>query len=84
MTDSSTIICYGTDWCFDCRRARKFFDEHKIPYQWVNIDRDPQAEAFVKKVNNGYRSVPTIVWPDGSILVEPSRRELASKLAIEN
>lgn len=84
MTEPSTIICYGTDWCFDCHRARKFFDEHNITYQWVNIDRDPQAEAFVQKVNNGYRSVPTIVWPDGSILVEPSRRELARKLGMEN
>jgi mycoredoxin len=84
MTDPAIIVCYGTDWCPDCHRARRFFDEHRIPYRWVNIDRDPQAETYVKKANNGYRSVPTIVWPDGSILVEPSKVELARKMGIEN
>jgi mycoredoxin len=84
MTDSDIIVCYGTDWCPDCHRARRFFAEHHIPYQWVNIDRDPQAEDFVKKVNNGCRSVPTIVWPDGSILVEPSRMALERKMEQEN
>jgi len=84
MNDPLTIICYGTIWCPDCHRTRRLFDDYNIPYQWVNIDRDPQAEAFVKKVNNGNRSVPTIVWPDGSILVEPSRKDLARKLGLEN
>ena len=82
MTEAE-IIMYGTRWCGDCLRAKRFLDHHHIPYQWVNIDRDPQAEAFVKKANNGYRSVPTIVWPDGSTLVEPSKEELARKVGVE-
>ncbi|RME87816.1 MAG: NrdH-redoxin [Anaerolineae bacterium] len=76
----SQIVLYGVSWCPDCRRARRFLNEHHIPYLDVDIDRDPQGEAFVKKVNNGYRSVPTIVFPDGSVLVEPSTEELAAKL----
>ena len=83
MTDAEKIIFYGTEWCFDCHQARRFFDEHRVPYQWVNIDQDPQAEILVKQVNRGYRSVPTIVWPDGSMLVEPSNSELAEKLGIK-
>jgi mycoredoxin len=76
------IKMYGTKWCFDCRRAKKFFDKHSIPYIWINIDDDKAGELFVIETNNGMRSVPTIVFPDGSTLVEPSKRELANKLDV--
>ncbi len=71
------IIVYGTEWCWDCRRARKFFDQKNIPYQMINIDKDQIGEQFVLQTNHGMRSVPTIVLPDGTIIVEPSDRELA-------
>lgn len=78
MTDDK-IIVYGADWCPDCRRARKFFDQYQIEHTWVNIDNNADAEQLVMKLNRGYRSVPTIVFPDGSILVEPSTAELETK-----
>lgn len=71
-----TIVIYATDWCWDCRRAKKFFDQNNIPYRWINIDRDPQAEKFVLNTNRGMRSVPTILLPSGEILVEPSEKKL--------
>ena len=77
-----TITVYAVDWCFDCRRARKFFDRNNIAYRWINIDREPEAEKYVLKVNRGNRSVPTIVFEDGSILVEPSETQLRTKLKI--
>jgi mycoredoxin len=77
------IIVYGTEWCGDCRRSRRFFDQHNIPYLWINIDRDPEAEQFVLNTNGGMRSVPTIVFPDHSLLVEPSPYRLAEKLGIQ-
>lgn len=77
-----TIIVYGTDWCGDCRRARHFLDRHRVTYQWINIDRDKAGEQFVLKTNQGLRRVPTIVFSDGSILVEPSNSQLAEKLGI--
>jgi mycoredoxin len=80
---SEIIIIYGTEWCGDCRRARRFLDQHKIPYQWINIDRDREAEQFVRATNGGMRSVPTIVFPDKTILVEPPSYLLAKKLGIE-
>lgn len=76
------ILMYGTTWCGACRRAKLFFEQHKIPYQWVDIDQDADGETFVKQTNNGMRSVPTIVFQDGSILVEPSSKKLADKLGI--
>ena len=81
MSDT-TIKLYGTDWCWDCRRARRFLDEQQIPYQWINIDKDPQAEHEVLEINRGNRSVPTIIFPDGSILVEPSNSKLKEKLQL--
>ena len=76
------IIVYSTAWCGDCRRAKRFFDEHGIAYENVNIEQNAQAMEFVKRINNGNRSVPTIVFPDGTILVEPQTGQLAEKLGI--
>ena len=74
------IHVYGVTWCGDCRRAMRFFDLNNIHYQWTNIDHDRSGEEFVIRVNKGFRSVPTIVFPDGSILVEPSNDQLAVKI----
>ncbi len=81
MTD--TITVYATSWCGDCRRAKKFMDDHGIAYELVDIDQNADGEAFVKQVNRGNRSVPTIVFPDGSILVEPRNSQLAEKFGID-
>ena len=76
------IIVYGTTWCGDTRRARKFLDEHHIEYEWVDIDTDPEAARYVQSVNHGNRSVPTILFPDGSTLTEPSAADLGLKLGV--
>ncbi|NLE77657.1 MAG: NrdH-redoxin [Chloroflexi bacterium] len=78
-----TILVYGTTWCPDCTRAKKFFDQHCIPYQWINIEEVEGAADTVLELNDGRRSVPTILFPDGSVLVEPSNRELAQKMGLE-
>ena len=75
-----SVIVYATDWCPDCRRAKRFLDRHSIPYQWVNIDHDKAAEQLVIKTNQGMRSVPTIICADGKVLVEPSDQQLAQVL----
>lgn len=74
------IILYGTSWCGDCFNSRHLMDDMGIEYVEINIDQNEQAAEKVVKLNNGFRSVPTIVFPDGSILVEPSNMELAKKL----
>lgn len=76
------IKLYGTTWCGGTRRARRMLDDNKIPYKWIDIDEDREARDFVEKTNNGFRSVPTIVFPDGSILVEPDDSVLAEKLGV--
>lgn len=74
------IKVYGTPWCGDCRRARKILDERAVDYEWIDINNDKEGEKFVKKTNNGNRSVPTILFPDEAILVEPSNTKLYEKL----
>lgn len=80
--DHEAIIVYGTTWCPDCKRAKQFLGEQRIHYHWVDIEQDSEAMAYVEGVNQGKRIVPTIVFPDGSILVEPSNAELARKLGL--
>lgn len=78
------ITLYGTGWCPDCKRSKQFFGEQRIPYAYVDVDADAEAMAFVEKVNNGMRSIPTIIFPDGSVLVEPSNAQLAEKLGMQS
>jgi mycoredoxin len=75
------IQVYGTKWCPDCLRVKQVFSRHKITCTWYDIEEDEQLSAFVERVNGGYKSVPTIVFPDGSILVEPDNAGLEKKLA---
>ena len=80
---NNQITVYSTVWCPDCKRAKKFFGEQRVPYVNIDIEQDSEAMAYVEKVNNGKRSIPTIVFPDGSILVEPSNGDLARKLGLQ-
>jgi thioredoxin reductase (NADPH) len=82
MGPEKPLIVYGTPWCPDCRRSKQFLGEHRIAYDYIDIDQDPAAQAEVERLNRGNRSVPTIVFPDGSILVEPSNEVLAQKLGL--
>lgn len=81
MSDSPLTI-YGAEWCGDCLRTRRFLNQNHISYNWINIDRDKTGEQYVLKVNRGMRSIPTIIFQDGDILVEPSNTRLAQKLGI--
>ena len=81
-TNEQKITMYATTWCGDCRMAKRWFDQHNVAYDYINIEQDDEATAYVKRINGGMSTVPTIVFPDGSILVEPSARDLAAKMAL--
>jgi mycoredoxin len=84
LANARRILMYTTSWCGDCRRAKRVFGDLGIPYTEVNIDDEPQAAEQVKQLNKGMRSVPTIVFADGTILVEPSTMTLQAKLSSLN
>ncbi len=77
------ITVYGAHWCPDCRRSKQFLGEHQIPYNWIDIEEDGEGEKFVIEKNKGKRIIPTIVFSDGSALVEPTNAELAEKLGLK-
>ena len=81
--ESPQIRMFGAPWCPDCQRAKQFLSEQRIAYEWNDIDQDERARAYVQQVNDGKQIIPTIVFDDGSILVEPSNAELAAKLGIQ-
>jgi thioredoxin reductase (NADPH) len=83
VSNNKEIVIYSTKWCPDCKRAKQFFGEHRISYINVDIEENIAGMAFVEKVNQGKRVIPTIVFPDGSLLVEPSNAELAGKFGLQ-
>ncbi|MCH7810084.1 MAG: FAD-dependent oxidoreductase [Chloroflexi bacterium] len=74
---------YGTVWCSDCKRSKKFFGEQRVHYDFIDIDEDPAGLKIVEELNKGKQIIPTIVFDDGSTLVEPSNAELAQKLGLQ-
>ena len=77
------ITMYGTGWCPDCKRAKQFFGEQRVRYDFVDVDADADGRRVVQGHNDGKDIIPTIVFEDGSVLVEPSNAELAAKLGLQ-
>jgi mycoredoxin len=80
-SNDQSIVMYATSWCGDCRRAKRVFGARGVEYTEINIDEDRAAAQEVLRLNGGMRSVPTILFPDGSVLVEPSMAALENKLS---
>lgn len=83
MSESNSeneIKFYSTSWCGDCRRSRKVFQALGVSYSDIDIEEHPEAAEIVRQVNHGAQSVPTIIFPDGTVLVEPSNAVLEQKL----
>jgi mycoredoxin len=74
------IIMYGASWCADCRKSKNFLDDNGIEYKFIDIDTVPGAADKVSEINHGLKSIPTIVFPDGRVLVEPSNAQLVEHL----
>lgn len=82
MPDGEFPIVYGTTWCPDCKRSKKFLGEHRVQYSWIDVEQDAAAMRKIEELNEGKQIIPTIVFEDGSVLAEPSNAELAGKLGI--
>ena len=78
------IVMYTTEQCTDCRRVKAFFTANHISYLQVGLEGNSDATNFVMKINNGYQSVPTVIFPNGSILVEPDWEELKAAIRALN
>lgn len=76
------LTVYGAPWCPDCRRTKQFLGEHRIAYEWIDVDEDARGLQRIEALQNGGRTIPTVVFEDGDVLLEPSNEELARKLEL--
>ncbi len=72
---------YGADWCGDCLRAKAYFRDSNIDFEYVNLEETPEAADIVLERNKGLKRIPVIIFPDDSHLTEPSNEALAAKMA---
>jgi mycoredoxin len=75
-----SFTMYSTTWCGYCYRLKKQLDRAGIAYTEVDIEQHPDAARIVERVNNGNQTVPTVVFPDGTAMTNPSVAEIAEKL----
>ena len=76
----SEITMYGAEWCGDCRRSKMFLDGTNVAYNYVDVEADASASDKVIEINGGMRSIPVIIFSDGTHLTEPSDAALKEKL----
>ena len=76
------VTVLGAPWCPDCRRTKRFLAEQRVSYDWVDIDKDPAGLRRVEEIQKGGWTIPTVVFADGSVLVDPENEELARKLGL--
>ena len=81
--ETKELVVYGTSWCGSSRSVKRYLDANGFPYTWVDIEHDKEGRAFVLKTTGGHASVPTILFPDGSVMVEPSMIALNKRLRPE-
>ena len=79
---SEKVTVYTSSYCLHSRSVVRLLNKNNIPVEIISIDGDREAREKVMSLNNGYASVPTLIFPDGTQLTEPSSRELRAKLGI--
>lgn len=77
---STSITMYSADWCGDCVRSKRLLDSLQVSYEIIDVESVPGASEKVIEINGGMRSIPVILFPDGTHLTEPSDIDLKAKL----
>ena len=77
---SPKVTVYSANWCGDCRRSKRLLDNLHVAYNLIDVESDSAASEKVIEINGGYRSIPVIVFQDGTHLTEPSDKALKQKL----
>jgi len=77
---STSITMYSADWCGDCVRSKRLLDSLQVNYEIIDVESVPGASEKVIEINGGKRSIPVILFSDGTHLTEPSDIDLKAKL----
>ena len=80
-TASGSVTMYTTTWCGYCVRLKRLLQREGIGYAEVDIETDPQAAEVVMQANGGNRTVPTLVFPDGTALTNPTIEQVKDQLS---
>lgn len=78
---SDRLTMYSTTWCGYCRRLKTQLEREGISFEEVDIERDERAAEYVMSVNRGNQTVPTVVFPDGTALTNPTLGQVKQQLA---
>ncbi len=82
MADATTLTMYTTTWCGYCRTLKTQLNASGIAFTEVDVEQVPEAAAFVESVNGGNRTVPTVVYPDGTAATNPSLKDVKAALGV--
>ncbi|MDA8375004.1 MAG: FAD-dependent oxidoreductase [Actinomycetota bacterium] len=80
---AEVVRILGANWCPDCKRAKQFLADQRVPYRFIDVEQDQAAHREVMERNGGKLIIPVIEFPDGSILIEPDNSEIAATLKLE-
>ena len=73
---------YSTTWCGPCKRLKSDLEKSGIPFVQIDVESDDEAAALIEKINNGNRTVPTLVFSDGTSMTNPSINKVKAHLGI--
>jgi mycoredoxin len=77
----ASMTIYSTPWCGYCHRLMSQLDREGVHYAMVDIEQEPEAADYVMSVNGGNQTVPTVVFPDGTALTNPSLAQVKDKIS---
>jgi mycoredoxin len=80
MTAATAVTMYTTTWCGYCFRLKKLMQREGIDFAEVDIETDAEAAEVVMSANGGNRTVPTLVFTDGTALTNPSIEQVKAQL----
>lgn len=80
LPEPGSITMFTTPWCGYCRRLKGQLEREGVPYTEIDIEQQPEHVDFVEQVNDGNRTVPTVVFPDGSAATNPSIADVRGRL----
>ncbi len=75
-----SFVVYSTTWCGYCQRLKSQLVELNVTFEEINIEEVPGTAEIVEKVNGGNRTVPTLVFTDGTAMTNPSAKQVVDKL----
>ncbi len=73
----------GTLWSASTHNVKDFLSRNRIPYQWLDIELDTEANLMVESVQGDQKLLPVVFFPDGEVMINPETHTLAAKIGLQ-